>query len=235
MQLPEEDRYYATKTDMENEIIYLLGGRVSEALFLDDISTGASNDLERVTKIAHDMVVKYGMSEAIGPINYSVAEEVFLGRDFTSKQNYSEALASRIDEEVKRIIEEAYKKTEDILKTHSEELERVANALLEMETLDDEEFEAIFTNSQTVEDLQRGDRERAAARKRVEAAEAKTRARREAEERRTEEEQNPYVRVAVMDKDGNFRIKNNEASDADGRYGYSESETDNNLDGNENE
>lgn len=234
LQLPEEDRYYATKTDMENQIIYLLGGRVSESLFLEDISTGASNDLERATKIAHDMVVKYGMSEAIGPINYSDSEEVFLGRDFTSKQNYSESLASRIDEEVKRIIEEAYKKTEDILKTHQEELERVANALLEMETLDDEEFEAIFTNSKTVEDLRRGEKERSAARKRVEEAEARTRARKEAQEKKAEEK-NPYIRVAVMDKDGNFRIKSNEAPDTEASYESPESEAADNPDNDRNE
>ncbi|MBQ2218052.1 MAG: ATP-dependent zinc metalloprotease FtsH, partial [Firmicutes bacterium] len=104
MQLPEEDKYYMTKGDMLHEIQHLLGGRVAEALVMGDISTGASNDLERATKIAHDMVAKYGMSETIGPLNYSSADEVFLGRDFTSKQNYSEELASKIDKEVHDIM-----------------------------------------------------------------------------------------------------------------------------------
>ena len=85
---------------MLNEICHLLGGRVAEAVVLGDISTGASNDLERATKMAHDMVVKYGMTESVGPINYSDAEEVFLGRDFTSKQNFSEELAAKIDKDV---------------------------------------------------------------------------------------------------------------------------------------
>ena len=118
MTLPEEDKYYATKGDMEDEIVDLLGGRLAESVVLGDISTGASNDLERATKIAHDMVTKYGMSDAIGPVNYSDADEVFLGRDFTSKQNYSEDLASKIDKEVRRIIDEAYARGKKMLEEH---------------------------------------------------------------------------------------------------------------------
>ncbi|MBR6351816.1 MAG: ATP-dependent zinc metalloprotease FtsH, partial [Firmicutes bacterium] len=173
MQLPEEDHYYVTRTEMYNDIMHLLGGRISEALVLGDISTGASNDLERATKMAHEMVTKYGMSEAIGPLNYSSNDEVFLGRDFTSKQNYSEELASKIDKEVRSIIDKAYKDAEQLLKDHREELDRVAQALLEMETLDSDEFEAIYSGTKTVEELKSIDDEKAAARKVVEDAEAK--------------------------------------------------------------
>ena len=207
MQLPEEDRFYDTKTDMETELVVLLGGRVSEDIFLGDISTGASNDLERATKIAHDMVTKYGMSKAIGPINYSDSDEVFLGRDFTSKQNYSEALASRIDEEVKSIMETSYEKTRKALNDNSEALVRVAEALLEMETLDAEEFEAIFTGEKTVAQLQEVNSERNAKRKVIEDAEAAARAAKEAEDERQKAEAAPGVRVAVLDKDGNYRIR----------------------------
>jgi len=216
MQLPEEDRFYATKTEMANDIVHLLGGRVAEDVVLGDISTGASNDLERATKAAHDMVAKYGMTEAIGPVNYSDADEVFLGRDFTSKQNYSEMLASKIDAEVRRILDESYAKTKQLLVENRDALDRVANALLEMETLDAEEFEAIFTNSKTVEELQSTEKEKMAARKIVEDAEAAERAKKEAEEAKKNKAENPDagVRFAVLDKDGNFRIKENVPKDA---------------------
>lgn len=213
-QLPQEDRYYATKTQMEEEIRHLLGGRVAEAIYLKDISTGASNDLERATKIAHDMVTKYGMSEAIGPVNYSDADEVFLGRDFTSKQNYSEELASKIDAEVKSIIEAAYAETEKILKKHKKEIERVAEALLEMETLDQDEFEAVFAGTKTIEELKSADAERFAARKVIEDEEARKRAEKEAEEAKAAEKLNG-VRVAILDKDGKFVVKENEDSAED--------------------
>ena len=215
MQLPVEDRFYDTRSDMETELMVLLGGRVAEELCLKDISTGASNDLERATKIAHDMVSKYGMSKAIGPINYSDSDEVFLGRDFTSKQNYSEELASKIDAEVKRIVEEAYSKTTKVLQDNMDALLRVSDALLEMETLDAEEFEAIFINDKTVAQLQEANSERTAKRKVIEDAEAKVRAEREekaaAEEARKKKEAAPGVRVAVLDKDGKFTIREPES------------------------
>ncbi|AOT71075.1 ATP-dependent zinc metalloprotease FtsH [Geosporobacter ferrireducens] len=146
MILPKEDKYYATKTEMEEQIVHLLGGRVAEKLVLDDISTGASNDLERATNIARAMVTKYGMSENIGPINYSSEDEVFLGRDFSTKRNYSEEIASAIDKEVRIIIEKAYTTTENILKENIDKLHLVANTLLEVETLDAEDFEKLFGN-----------------------------------------------------------------------------------------
>ena len=105
MILPKEDKYFRTKTDMEEQIIHLLGGRVAEKLTLNDISTGASNDIERATEIARAMVTKYGMSNRLGPVNYSSADEVFLGKDFSTRRNYSEEMAKEIDEEVRSIIE----------------------------------------------------------------------------------------------------------------------------------
>ena len=212
MQLPEEDKYYMTKGDMLHEIQHLLGGRVAEALVMGDISTGASNDLERATKIAHDMVAKYGMSETIGPLNYSSADEVFLGRDFTSKQNFSEELASKIDKEVHDIMTNAYAETEKILLEHREELHRVAEALLEMETLDADQFEALYTNTSTVEELENIQKEADAARAEKERLEAEKKAFLEAEEKRRVEEQMREAmekgkRVAVMDEKGNIIIR----------------------------
>jgi len=214
MQLPEEDRYYATKNEMLDDICHLLGGRVAEDIYLDDISTGASNDLERATKIAHDMVVKYGMTDAIGPVNYSDSDEVFLGRDFTSKQNYSETLASQIDEEVRNIVDTAYAKTKKILKARKKEMERIANALLVMETLDDAEFEALYTGTKTVNQLQKENAKEDAKRKEVEDLEAAKRAeeeKKEAEKAAAEAKNKllPGVRVAVLDKNGNFVIQEN--------------------------
>jgi cell division protease FtsH len=145
MTLPREDRYYTTKTRMEEQIIHLLGGRVAEKLTLHDISTGASNDIERATEIARAMVTKYGMSEKLGPVNYSSSDEVFLGKDFSTRKNYSEEMASEIDEEIRGIIEDAYNKAEKILTENIDLLHKVANVLLEVETLDAEQFEELVS------------------------------------------------------------------------------------------
>jgi len=153
MILPKEDRYYTTKTNMEEQIIHLLGGRVSEQLTLHDISTGASNDIMRATEIAKEMVTKYGFSAKLGPVNYSSSEEVFLGKDFTSKQNYSEETASEIDAEVKAIIIAAYARAEEILKKHTKQLDSVAKALLELETLDGVQFKALYDGKTTAKKL----------------------------------------------------------------------------------
>ena len=153
MILPKEDKYYGTKTDMQEQIVHLLGGRVAEKLTLNDISTGASNDIMRATDIARDMVTKYGFSDRLGPVNYSSQDEVFLGRDFTSQKIYSEEIASEIDLEIKAIIEEAFLTAEKILKEHNDQLHHVAKALLDLETLDGEQFEALFTGELTVEKL----------------------------------------------------------------------------------
>ena len=145
MYRPTEDKSFMSKTEMEENIVSLLGGRVAEKLILNDISTGASNDIERASKIARDMVTKYGMSEKVGSIMFgSGQEEVFLGRDFTQSKNYSEETAAIIDEETKRIIDEAYNKAVQILSDHIDKLHSVAAVLLEKEKIDSEEFEAIF-------------------------------------------------------------------------------------------
>jgi cell division protease FtsH len=153
MILPKEDKYYTTKTKMLENIVHLLGGRVAERLTLHDISTGASNDIARATEIARDMVTKYGFSDRIGPVNYSSADEVFLGKDFSTRKNFSEEMASKIDEEVRTLIEEAYVTAENILKEYSKELRIIADALLETETLDGEQFEDLFTGKITPEQL----------------------------------------------------------------------------------
>lgn len=153
MILPKEDKYYMTKTDMEEQIAHLLGGRVAEKLTLNDISTGASNDLERATNIARGMVTKYGMSHTLGPVSYAESDEVFLGRDFTSKQNYSEEVASKIDAEIRQIIEDQFERVEQILNDNMDKLHKVANVLLEIETLDGAQFEELFTGEKTPEEV----------------------------------------------------------------------------------
>lgn len=146
MSLPEQDRSYMSKTEMEEELVVLLGGRVSESLSLDDISTGASNDIERATKIARSMVTRYGFSEKLGPIVYGEAEhEVFLGRDFNQSRNYSEAVASEIDEEVRKVIDDAYETCERILKEHDDQVVKVAEYLIQHEKIDGAEFKKLMT------------------------------------------------------------------------------------------
>ena len=145
MQLPVEDKFYATKNEMKENIVVLLGGRVAEELTLDDISTGASNDLERVSATARNMVTKYGMSEKLGPMTFGDSDdEVFLGNSFASKQNYSEEVAYEIDKEIGRIVDESYKQTKKILQDNMDRLEYVAKALLVYETLDAEQFLKAF-------------------------------------------------------------------------------------------
>ena len=145
MYRPTEDKSFMSKTEMEENIVSLLGGRVAEKLILNDISTGASNDIERASKIARDMVTKYGMSEKIGSIMFgSGQEEVFLGRDFTQSKNYSEETASLIDEETKKIVDTAYDRAMQILSDNVDKLHAVAAVLLEKEKIDSDEFEAIF-------------------------------------------------------------------------------------------
>ena len=147
MYRPDEDKNFMSKVEMEESIVGLLGGRVAESIVLDDISTGASNDIERASKIARDMVTKYGMSETLGTITFgSGQEEVFLGRDWTQTRNYSEETSAKIDEEVKKIIDKAYNRAKELLTMHSDKLHTVANILLEKEKIDGEEFDAIFAD-----------------------------------------------------------------------------------------
>lgn len=148
LSLPQEDKYYASRTELEEQIVGLLGGRVAEKLVLNDISTGAKNDIERATTIARKMVTEYGMSETLGPIEFGTGhDEVFLGRDFSKTRNYSEEIAALIDKEIKRIIENAYNRAENLLKGNINRLHKVAEALLEKEKLEAEEFEAIFNQA----------------------------------------------------------------------------------------
>ena len=145
MYQPTEDKSFMSKTEMIEQIISLLGGRASEELILDDISTGASNDIERATKIANSMVTIYGMSQRVGTITLgSDQNEVFLGRDFAQEKTYSEETAGIIDEEMKRILDTCYNSAKEILKTHEDKLHAVAKVLLEKEKITGEEFEAIF-------------------------------------------------------------------------------------------
>ena len=144
---PTEDKSFMSRTEMVENIISLLGGRVAEQLIIGDISTGASNDIERATKIARSMVTKYGMSQRVGTIMLGQDQgEVFLGRDFAQSKEYSEETAAIVDEEVKSIVDFAYKKAEEILREHVDKLHRVAGVLLEKEKIDGEEFDEIFNS-----------------------------------------------------------------------------------------
>ncbi|HCC04334.1 MAG TPA: cell division protein FtsH [Clostridiales bacterium] len=145
MYRPTEDKSFMSKTAMEEQIISLLGGRVAEALILNDISTGASNDIERATQIARSMVTIYGMSDKLGTIMLENSQgEVFLGRDFGHTKNYSEETAALIDSEVKRIVDTAYKMAKEILSNNIDKLHIVAGILLEKEKIDGEEFDRVF-------------------------------------------------------------------------------------------
>lgn len=145
MSLPEHDKSFVSKTEMEENIVTLLGGRVAEKLILEDISTGASNDIERATGIARNMVTKYGFSEKLGPMVYGTGQsEVFLGRDFNSSKNYSENVAAEIDAEMREIIEEGYEKAKDLLEEHMDQLHLLAKYLMKYEKIDDEDFEKLM-------------------------------------------------------------------------------------------
>ncbi len=145
LSLPREDASFMSKTEMIEEIISLLGGRVAEKLVLNDISTGASNDIERATNIAKNMIVKYGMSDKLGSRVFGGSnDEVFIGRDYGHTKDYSEAVAAQIDDEIKKIIDECYLRCESILKEQNDKLHKVAELLLEKEKIDGEEFEALF-------------------------------------------------------------------------------------------
>ncbi len=145
MYRPNEDKSYRSKKEMDQHIVSLLGGRVAEKLVLDDISTGASNDIERASKIARSMVMKYGMSDKLGPITFGASgEEVFLGRDINNQRNYSEKVASDIDEEVRAIIVRGYNEAERLLTKYLDKLHTTAELLLEKEKIGEEEFDEVF-------------------------------------------------------------------------------------------
>ena len=142
--LPQDDQTFVSKSEMFETIVGFLGGRVAEQLKLDDISTGASNDIQRATAIARDMVSKYAMSDTLGPVCYSSGNEVFIGRDYEKTKSYSEAVAGRIDDEVQSILTAAYQKCTDILKTHDDKLEAVASYLMAHNNMGRPQFEAVM-------------------------------------------------------------------------------------------
>ena len=144
MPLPEKDEMFETKGRMMQSIVVSLGGRIAEELVFDDITTGASQDIKQATAIATDMVTKYGFSDRIGLINYDDDDEVFIGRDFGRTKGFSENVAAIIDEEVKNIIDECYKKAKTILDSNMDVLKRCAELLIEKERINREEFEALF-------------------------------------------------------------------------------------------
>ncbi len=206
MILPKEDKYYGTRETMREQIIHLLGGRVAEMLTLDDISTGASNDIMRATEIAKDMVTKYGFSEKLGPVNYSSSDEVFLGKDFSTRKNYSEETASEIDEEVKAIIEEAFRAAREILTEHLEELKLVAEGLLKIETLDNKQFEQLYNKEKTPDELAEDLKEEMEKKKekdKKEAAEARKIRKREAELERQRQLEGALAAADEENKKGN--------------------------------
>lgn len=208
MILPKEDKYYGTKETMREQIIHLLGGRVAEMLTLDDISTGASNDIQRATDIAKEMVTKYGFSDKLGPVNYSSSDEVFLGKDFSTRQAYSEETANEIDEEVKAIIEEAYDTAKTILSEHIDQLTAVAEGLLEVETLDNRQFEELYDGVKTPAEIGQELKEELKKRQisdRQEAAEAEKMHRRAAEEEK--KRQLEEAAKALEEQHGNGKFK----------------------------
>jgi len=187
LSFPKEDKSYMSRSAMQDEIITLLGGRVAEQIILGDISTGASNDIQRATSIARQMVTKYGMSDKLGPILYgseSSSDEVFLGRDFNNTRNYSEETASLIDSEVKRIVSEAYTMAEQILRENIDRLHFVASYLMKNEIMEEEQFvRAMSEPDITIEALE----EMVAEKRRKSREENEAHARRVAEEEKQRE------------------------------------------------
>ena len=149
--MPREDSSHLTRNQMYEQIVGLLGGRVAEALFLGDISTGASNDIDRASKLARDMVARYGMCEKLGTVSYLSGGEVFIGRDYQQTKSYSESVAGAIDEEVKKLIDQAYAQCTDILKKDTDKLLRVVDYLMEHETMTGEQFSACMEGKEIAE------------------------------------------------------------------------------------
>ena len=158
MQLPSEDKSYVSKGEMLDELVVLLGGRVAEAITLSDISSGASNDIERATEISRKMITRYGMSEELGPVMYgSSHNEVFLGRDFSSSRTYSESTAAEIDIQIKKVITDAYARCEEILRANMNQLEVVAQHLIKHEKVDGDVFKLLMTGKYTEEEAEKAE------------------------------------------------------------------------------
>lgn len=223
MTLPKEDRSYETRSSMKNAIVHLLGGRVAEALTLDDISTGASNDIMRATEVARDMVTKYGFSERLGTVNYSSSEEVFLGNDFTTHKNYSDEVAREIDEEIKDIIAEAYAQAEKLLTENMDVLKRVAEALLLVETIDGQQFEDLFTGKYSAQQLAENVKVSEEAKKVRDKEEAEENERLRREEERLKAELEKYD-TDYMDSDDDPDPQADETDDSEGGSAGTEDE-----------
>lgn len=186
LNLPEEDKYSVYKNELKEKIAMLLGGRAAEKIIFDDISGGASNDIQRATEIAHKMVMQLGMSDELGPIMFGTGQsEVFLGRDFSSGRNYSEEVASKIDSEIHKIINDAYETAQKLLKENIEKLHFIAGYLVKNEIMDGDQFKRVMEGDPTYEEL---DEMVAEKKKRSEEENAKRRAKIEENERRREAE-----------------------------------------------
>jgi cell division protease FtsH len=143
--LPEEDRTLISRNKMKSDMAFMLGGRAAEEIVFNDITSGASNDLERVTKTARSMVTRMGMSDSLGPMVYGQKEElIFLGREISEQRDYSESIAEKIDIEVRQLVQESYERAKDILLKYRAQLDVIAQRLIEVETIDRAEFERIF-------------------------------------------------------------------------------------------
>ena len=208
MYLPEDDKLFETKQQMFNYIVSCMGGRVAESLKLDDISIGASGDIKQATNVAREMVTMYGFSEKLGNVNYGGDGEVFLGNDFTTRSNYSEATAQQIDDEIRRIISEAYELATKILKEHDDVLENLANALLQVETIDGKQFEALYNGELDADGLVKLVKEEQEAKKKTDEEEAA-----ESERLRVEAEKKEAEELAKFDTD---YMRDNCADDANG-------------------
>jgi cell division protease FtsH len=147
MALPQEDRYLQSKTEFEDKIAGLLGGNVAERMVFGDTTTGASNDIEKATDLARRMVTEFGMSDRLGPLSFGKRDElVFLGREIGEQRNYSDEVAKQIDEEIRAIIDRAYERATEVLESHRDRLEALAQKLIAEETVDGEEFEKLFSD-----------------------------------------------------------------------------------------
>ncbi|MDL2235854.1 ATP-dependent zinc metalloprotease FtsH [Christensenellaceae bacterium OttesenSCG-928-L17] len=212
MTLPKEDMMHVTRNKLLDEIAMLLSGRVAESITFGDISTGAYNDLQRATDIARKMVVEYGMTDEIGPMFLGGESEVFIAKDWGHQRNFSEELASRIDKEIRRILDEQFARAKDCLLSESEALERVAHALLEHERIDGDEFELLFKGEEVEVGSARKAAEEEAARlaAEYEAREKEERAKRDAEKAAREEQQQnepPTYGSGPVDLDDTTRMR----------------------------
>ncbi len=217
--IPEKDQSYKSRNGMVDDVIVSLGGRVSEQLFLDDISTGASSDIQHATAVARNMVTRYGMSEKLGPILYGndhSSDEVFLGRDFSSGESYSEATAAEIDAEIKAIIDRAYKRCTEILSENADKVKKLAEYLLKVETVDGDQFKALMDHDASFEELDAIAEEK----KRKSEEENEARRKREEEERRKRDDERAKRDAEMHNRyvDGMNAFGQSELNDERDRY-----------------